>query len=452
MVVPPMPADFLWGAATASFQIEGATREDGRGESIWDRFCATPGKVKDGDTGDPACEHYHRYPQDVALMKELGLRAYRFSIAWPRILPEGTGRVEAKGLDFYDRLVDELLAAGIRPFATLYHWDLPQALQDQYGGWTGRETAEAFAAYVDVVSRRLGDRVKDWITLNEPWCAAWLGYGWGVHAPGLSDPTLAIDATHMLLRGHGLAVPVLRRNSPGARVGITLNLTPVHPATDSAEDQAAARLSDGLSNRLYLDPIFKGSYPSDLLESFGYAPDIQAGDMETIGVPLDFLGVNYYQRGVVAADPTGRNPLGKHVRVEGADRTAMDWEIYPEGLRELLVRVHRDYAPPVMYVTENGAAFDDVVAPDGAVHDERRRAYLEAHFAAAARAMTDGAPLEGYFVWSLMDNFEWAEGYSKRFGIICVDYETQQRIVKDSGRWYADLLHGVRAALPTSVR
>jgi beta-glucosidase len=442
-VVTRVPADFLWGGATASFQIEGATREDGRGASIWDRFCATLGKVKNGDTGDPACDHYHRYPHDVALMKSLGLRAYRFSIAWPRILPEGTGRVEEKGLDFYDRLVDELLAAGIRPFATLYHWDLPQTLQDRWGGWAGRDTAAAFVAYADVVSRRLGDRVKDWITLNEPWCAAWLGYGWGQHAPGLRDPQLAMTATHHLLLGHGDAVPLLRRNSPDARVGITLNLAPVHPATDSAADRATARLSDGLSNRLYLDPVFKGSYPTDVIDGLGVsAPSIQPGDLEAIRAPLDFLGINYYMRLVVQADPTGCSPRGESVRVEGAARTAMDWEIYPEGLHELLARVHRDYAPASMYVTENGAAFDDAVGPDGRVHDEQRRVYLEEHFAQAARAVAEGVPLQGYFVWSLLDNFEWAEGYNKRFGIVYVDYNTQERTVKDSGRWYADMLHG----------
>ncbi len=441
MTASSMPADFLWGAATASFQIEGATREDGRGESIWDRFCATPGKVKNGDTGELACDHYHRSAPDVALMKGLGLRAYRFSIAWPRILPEGIGRVEEKGLDFYDRLVDELLAAGIRPFATLYHWDLPQTLQERWGGWAGRDTADAFAAYADIVSQRLGDRVKDWITLNEPWCAAWLGYGWGVHAPGLHDPQVALTATHHLLLGHGYAVPLLRRNSPGARVGITLNLAPAHAATDSPEDQAATHLSDGLSNRLYLDPLFTGAYPGDVIDGLGLVgPSIQRGDMETIGAPLDFLGVNYYMRFVVQADPSGRNPRGESVHVEGAERTAMDWEIYPEGLYELLARVHRDYAPAVLYVTENGAAFDDTVTQDRHVHDERRRAYLEAHFAQAARAIAEGVPLQGYFVWSLMDNFEWAEGYEKRFGLIYVDYNTQERIVKDSGRWYADML------------
>ncbi len=439
MASPDLPADFLWGAATASFQIEGATHADGRGESIWDRFCAMLGKVKNGDTGEPACDHYHRYAQDVALIKRLNLRAYRFSIAWPRILPEGTGAVNAAGLDFYDRLVDELLGAGVRPFATLYHWDLPQILQDRWGGWTGRETAEAFAAYVDVVSQRLGDRVTDWITLNEPWCAAWLGYGWGVHAPGLRDPNAALQATHHLLLGHGHAVPIVRRNSTAARVGITLNLLPAHPATDSAEDRAAAGAADGFSNRQYLDPIYKGSYPSDLTAQFGAdAFPVQPGDMELIGAPLDFLGVNYYMRGVVKADPTGRNPAGEHVRVEGAERTAMDWEVYPDGLRELLERVHRDYAPAVLYVTENGAAYDDVVTPDGHVHDEGRRAYLESHLAACARARAAGVPLRGYFVWSLLDNFEWAEGYSKRFGIVYVDYAAQERIVKDSGTWYAE--------------
>ena len=431
----------LWGAATASFQIEGATRVDGRGESIWDRFCATPGKVKNGDSGDPACDHYHRYRNDVVLMQSLGLQAYRFSIAWPRILPAGTGVVNDKGLEFYERLVDALLEAGIRPFATLYHWDLPQVLQERWCGWAGRDTAEAFAAYVDVVTHRLGDRVKDWITLNEPRCSGWLSYEMGLHAPGYHDRDLALVATHNLLLGHGLAVPLVRRNSPDARVGITLDLSPVHPASDGAADRAAAWLADGDRNRLYLDPVFKGAYPSDVVQRYAGGRFLERPeDLRAMAAPLDFLGINYYNRLVVRADPTGAHPAGEVVSVDGAERTAMGWEVYPEGLYEILTRVQRDYAPPAVYVTESGAAFDDGLTPDGAVHDEPRRRYLEAHFAAARRAIADGVPLRGYFVWSLMDNFEWAEGYDKRFGIVYVDYATQERTVKDSGRWYADAI------------
>jgi beta-glucosidase len=436
-----IPEDFLWGAATAAYQIEGATSEDGRGESVWDRFAATPGNVVNGDTGALACDHYHRYGEDVELMARMGLQAYRFSIAWPRIIPAGTGLINSAGLDFYDRLVDRLLAAGIRPFATLYHWDLPQVLQDRHGGWVSRETVDAFAGYVDAVSRRLGDRVHDWITLNEPACQTWLGYAWGIHAPGEKDPAHALRAAHHLLLGHGRAVPILRRNSPGARVGITLNLYPIHPYSERAEDQAVAWLADGHQNRLFLDPLFRGTYPADLLERYGNGEiPIEPGDLRAISAPIDLLGINYYNRLVLRADRTGDNPAGTPVRLEGLGRTAMDWEIYPDGLYEILMRVHREYGPVDLYVTESGAAFDDVVSADGAVHDERRVTYLQAHFAQAARAVASGAPLRGYFVWSLLDNFEWAEGYGKRFGIVYVDFATQERILKDSGRWYADFM------------
>lgn len=439
MALSDIPAEFLWGTATASFQIEGATAEDGRGESIWDRFCATPGKITNGDSGEPACDHYHRYREDVALMKQIRLGAYRFSIAWPRILPEGTGGVNEKGLDFYDRLVDELLGAGIRPFVTLYHWDLPQVLQERWAGWAGRDTAEAFAQYADVVSRRLGDRVHDWITLNEPWVVAWIGHAWGRHAPGLREPALALQVAHHLLLGHGLAVPVLRRNSPDARVGITLNLAPIHSLTESDADRAAALAADAGANRLFLDPIFRGAYPRELLDQYPGWPATRAGDFDLITTPLDFLGINYYTRWIIQADPNGANPEGQMARLDGVERTAMDWEVYPEGLYELLLRVHNDYAPPALYITENGAAFDDVMAPDGTIHDTHRQRYLEAHFAQAGRAIDAGVPLKGYFVWSLLDNFEWAEGYTKRFGVVYVDYATQQRTIKDSGHWYAGL-------------
>jgi len=436
-----MPPDFLWGAATASYQIEGAPNEEGRGESIWDRFSATPGKVKNGDTGAVACDHYHRYIEDVALMARLGLHAYRFSIAWPRILPEGTGTPNQAGLDFYSHLVDELLAAGIQPFATLYHWDLPQILQDRHGGWLGRDTAEAFAAYAEVVVRTLGDRVKDWITLNEPLCSSWLGHGIGIHAPGFRDPALAMRAAHNLLLGHGFAAPILRDNCRGARVGISLNLNPTHPATESPADQAAARHADLLANRLFLDPLYRGAYPRELLEQFGeHAFGVVDGDMRIVSAPLDFLGINYYTRSFRRADPAGLDPTGEEARIEGVDRTEMDWEIYPDGLHEMLSRVHREYHPSALYVTESGAAFPDVLTESGAVHDERRRAYLESHFAAAQRLVAEGVPLRGYFVWSLLDNFEWAEGYGKRFGLVYVNYPSQRRVVKDSGRWYADFI------------
>lgn len=452
-----MNGPFIWGAATSAYQIEGAVREDGRGESIWDRFVAQPGHIKNGDTGDVACDHYHRYAEDIELMQRLGLQAYRFSIAWPRILPEGTGSVNQDGLDFYDRLVDELLTAGIRPFATLYHWDLPQTLQDRWGGWPGRDTAAAFAEYADVVSRRLGDRVKDWITINEPFVAAWLGYGWGIHAPGERDPRLALLTSHHLLLGHGLAVPILRGNSPGARVGITLNLAPIEPAGDSADDLEMANLVDASMNRWYLDPVFKGTYPERSLNHLGgEVPGVQPGDLATIHAPLDFLGVNYYMPFIIPAGQGGaidhpeeagqrfaQDVFGEMMRnqhPEDEHHTAMGWLVQPEGLYRLLMRLHQDYAPATIFITENGAAYTDTVDEDGAVHDPLRVNYLDGHIDAAQRAAHDGVPLHGYFVWSLLDNFEWTEGYESRFGIISVDYATEERTIKQSGDWYAALI------------
>ncbi len=434
------PDGFLWGAATAAYQIEGAWDEDGKGRSIWDTFSHTPGKVADGNTGDVACDHYHRWREDVALMRELGLRAYRFSVSWPRVLPEGTGRVHRAGLDFYSRLVDALLEAGIAPALTLYHWDLPQALQDR-GGWGVRETAEAFAAYADVVSEALADRVALWITHNEPSVVAMEGHVGGEHAPGLTDPTLGVQVAHHLLLSHGLAVPALRAN--GARdVGITLTIWPVAPASDAREDLAAAERAWLQEARWYLDPLYRATYPQELLATYerhGLAPRVEEGDLATIAAPIDFLGLNYYSRNVVRADPTEEPLRFSGVREEG-EYTETDWLVYPDGLFDLLTRVQREYAPPVVYVTENGAAFTDMVDPDGAVHDERRVVYLREHFRAAARAIEVGVPLHGYFVWSLMDNFEWAEGYSKRFGIVRVDYDTQRRTIKDSGRFYRDVI------------
>jgi beta-glucosidase len=446
------PADFVWGTATSSYQIEGAVDEDGRSESIWDRFCATPGKVRNGESGAIACDHYHRYVEDVALMRDLGLNAYRFSIAWPRVIPDGYGPVNERGLDFYDRLVDELLRSGIEPFVTLYHWDLPQVQEDR-GGWLSRDTVDAFAAYTEAVARRLGDRVRHWITHNEPWCTSWLGYGGGHHAPGRNGgERAALVAAHHLLLSHGKAVEVIRSNTSNSQVGITLNLTPFYPATSTDEDMAAASYSDGVSNRWFLDPVFRASYPADMLEIFqGFEPSIQVGDMETIAQPLDFLGVNYYSRGVVRADPTGRRKAVQ-VRPEGSKYTDTDWEVYPEGLYDLIRRVHADYAPRQIYITENGAAYPDVRTHDGAVRDPERQQYIEQHIAQLRRIIDAGVPLAGYFIWSLLDNFEWGHGYWKRFGIVHVDYPTQERTPKMSYYWYQSFIAEQMAAKTTPLR
>jgi beta-glucosidase len=455
------PSDFLWGAATAAYQIEGATREDGRGLSIWDRFSSIPGNTHDGDTGDVAADHYHRMEQDVDLMANLGLNAYRFSIAWPRILPQGGGSVNVRGLDFYDRLVDVLLARGITPVATLYHWDLPAALQDR-GGWVDRDTALAFAGYAEVVARRLGDRVTRWTTLNEPWCCAYLGYGVGAHAPGMRSMRAAFAAAHHLLLAHGLAVPLLRELArPDAQIGITLNLTPVYAADLRPATLHAVNQVDRFHNRWFLDPIFRGRYPSGLFEGFGEAsPQIEVGDLASIAAPIDFLGVNYYSRLLIRASETPK----RHARsgpysdgqivgpVPGSAYTDMGWEIYPEGLADVLLRVHKEYAPPAILVTENGAAFRDAWDGGERVGDTRRVEYLRGHLQALAVALMLGIPVEGYFAWSLIDNFEWAEGYARRFGIVYVDYPTQRRIVKDSGRWYAELIAAHRAHAKTDAR
>jgi len=437
-----LPADFVWGAATASFQIEGAVSEDGRGESVWDRFCATPGKVRNGDTGAVACDFYHRYRQDIALMRELGLDAFRFSIAWPRVVPTGTGAVNEKGLDFYDRLVDELLGSGITPYVTLFHWDTPQPVEDA-GGWPARGTVDAFAAYVEAVAGRLGDRVKHWITHNEPWVVSWVGHGWGHHAPGRTSDADALATAHHLLLSHGRAVEILRAGSPGSQVGITLNLDHVYAVGDDDEDGAAASWVDGFHNRWFLDPIFRGAYPEDMLEAWrDILPEIHDGDLETIAQPIDFLGVNNYTSPLVAADTDGGR--SRIVQRADVDRTDMGWEVVPEGLRDLLLRLQRDYAPKAIYVTENGAAFADVRSHDGSVGDAERQAYLEAYIGAAAEAVAAGVPLRGYFAWSLLDNFEWAWGYWKRFGLVYIDYATLERVPKGSFYWYRDLIAAQR--------
>ncbi|MGW8484833.1 GH1 family beta-glucosidase [Streptomyces sp. NPDC055886] len=446
-----LPADFTWGVATAAYQIEGAVAEDGRSPSIWDTFSHTPGKVDGGDTGDIACDHYHRVPEDIGLIKQLGADAYRFSVAWPRVVPGGDGPVNKAGLDFYDRLVDGLLEAGVTPFATLYHWDLPQVLQDR-GGWTVRETSEHFAAYASHVVERLGDRVKDWATLNEPLCSAWIGHLEGRMAPGLTDLTAAVRASYHLHLGHGLAVQAIRAASSDARVGIVNNLSPIEPASASEADLAAARRADGHINRWWLDPILGRGYPQDMVEEYGVDLPVQPGDLETIAAPLDWLGLNYYFRQIVTADPDGTAPHARQVSVPGARLTHMDWEVHAEGLEQLLLRLTEEYGVQRIYVTENGSAYEDVVAADGSVHDPERVRYLEEHLAACARAVGKGAPLAGYFAWSLLDNFEWAYGYDKRFGLVHVDYATQRRTVKSSGLRYAELVreHAARSARPAA--
>ncbi|HET6504403.1 MAG TPA: GH1 family beta-glucosidase [Amycolatopsis sp.] len=437
--------DFHWGVATSAYQIEGAVAEDGRSPSIWDTFCQVPGAVDGGDTGERACDHYHRWPEDVALMRTLGVSTYRFSIAWPRIVPGGTGAVNPAGLDFYDRLVDGLLDAGIRPNVTLYHWDLPQALQDR-GGWPVRDTAEAFADYAAVVAARLGDRVTDWATLNEPLCSAWIGHLDGKMAPGLTDLTAAVRASFHLHLGHGLAAKAIRAASPGAvRLGITNNLSTCEPASPSDADKAAAHRADGHINRWWLDPIMGRGYPQDMLDVYGVELPERDHDLETIAQPLDWLGVNYYFRQIIADDPGGVVPFTRQVPGPGP-RTFMDWEVHAAGLEELLLRVTREYGVRELMVTENGSAYRDEVGPDGQVHDPERTAYLDQHLAACARAASAGAPLTGYFAWSLLDNFEWAYGYDKRFGLVHVDYATQRRTIKDSGRHYAEVIRAHRAA------
>ena len=437
------PRDFVWGTATASYQIEGAANEDGRGESVWDRFCATPGKVRNADNGAIACDFYHRYRDDIALMRELGIDSFRFSVAWPRVLPEGRGRVNAKGLDFYDRLVDELLGNGIDPYVTLFHWDTPQLLEDE-GGWPSRPIVDAFEEYVEAVAARLGDRVGHWITHNEPWVVAWVGHGWGHHAPGRTSDAEALATAHHLLLSHGRAVEILRRLSPQSEVGITLNLDHPYPASDDPEDLAAARWLDGLHNRWFLDPIFRGEYPADMLEAWREnLPAIEDGDLETIAAPIDFLGVNNYTSPLVGADENGGRSRILH-RAD-VDRTDMGWEVVPDGLHDLLVRLDRDYGPRGIYVTENGAAFADVRGHDGSVRDPERQSYLSDYIDAAGRAIADGVPLRGYFAWSLLDNFEWAWGYWKRFGLIYVDYATLERIPKGSFYWYRDFIASTRS-------
>jgi beta-glucosidase len=442
--VPRFPPGFRFGAATAAFQIEGAAQEDGRADSIWDTFCRIPGAIANGDTGDVACDHYHRWREDVDLMAGLGLETYRFSISWPRVQPAGSGRLNHKGVRFYRRLAVALRERGIEPLVTLYHWDLPQALQDA-GGWATRDTAQRFAEYAELMAAELGDVVGDWITHNEPFVATFPGHVLGTKAPGIRDWPTALRVAHHLLLSHGLALDALRARS-GARAGITLNLGPVHGAGPGDAD--AARIMDGQLNRWFLDPVLRGAYPTDMLELYeervGPLDAVEEGDLAVIGRPIDFLGVNYYFPPRMRADPQ-QTPLGV-ARVPGpGPHTSMGWEVAPEGLHELLVRLRADYGDVPIWITENGAAFEDAAPRDGALADPDRRAYLESHLDAVARAIADGVDVRRYYVWSLLDNFEWEHGYAMRFGIVHVDYATLRRTLKGSGAWYRDLVARTRA-------
>ena len=433
------PEDFVWGVATSAFQIEGAAQADGKGLSIWDSFCQRAGVIADGSNGDVACDHYQRWESDLDLIAGLGVDAYRFSVSWPRVRPGGAGHWNPKGLDFYERLVDGMLQRGLKPHLTLNHWDLPEELQAN-GGWAHRDTVHRFVEYAEGIAARMGDRLAAITTHNEPWVMAMLGYESGIFAPGIKDRAQATQASHHLLLSHGLALQALRASGCHSPLGIVLKLAPVQPATDSAEDVAPARLEDGRLLRGYVDPLFGKGYPQDVLEFLGAdAPRIHSGDMEAIAAPLDYLGVNYYSRSVASA----AGPWD--VKQGGREITEMGWEVYPEGLTELLLRLHRDYPLPPVYITENGGAFPDHLT-DGVVHDADRTRYLAQHIAAVGAALAQGVPMAGYMVWSLLDNFEWASGYVKRFGIVHVDYDTQRRTLKDSAHWYRGFLKRQRVS------
>jgi beta-glucosidase len=435
MTTHSFPDGFVWGSATAAYQVEGAVAEDGRGESIWDRFSHTPGKVAGGDTGDRACDHYHRWREDIALMRSLALGAHRFSIAWPRVVPDGDGAINPAGLDFYDRLVDELLDAGITPYATLYHWDLPQALEDR-NGWRSRATVDAFARYVDVVVGRLGDRVANWWTINEPWVVAVVGNEEGRHAPGRRSAQEARDVAHHVLVAHARAVEVIRGHGAG-RVGIVLNQAPQLPRSSHPADVELARLEDGKLNRWFMDPLAGRGYPEDAVRAIGWDGSvIESGDLEAIARSIDMLGINYYTVERRAADDVADADRPEPLDEAADEWTETGWEVHPAGIAEVVTRAHREYGHQSLYITENGAAYT-VPPRDGRIPDEIRRSYLERHLTALHDAMAGGVPVHGYFVWSLLDNFEWEKGYAKRFGIVHVDYDTQERIVKDSGRWFA---------------
>jgi beta-glucosidase len=447
---PEFPAGFRWGAATAAFQVEGALDADGRTPSVWDTFTAVPGRVDNGDRADLAVDHYRRYRDDVALMAQLGLNTYRFSVSWPRVQPDGRGAANVKGLDFYSRLVDELLANGIEPMLTLYHWDHPQVLQDA-GGWANRDMTERFADYAALVAARLGDRVPLWVTLNEPWCTAFLGHASGIHAPGVADDATTLTVAHHLNLAHGLGVQALRAALPGtAQVSIALNPAPVRTPVDTQENQDAVRRADALRNRIFLDPLLRGQYPADLIADTAHITDwgfVRDGDLATATAPIDVLGVNYYTPLYVAAGPGPADPYNRWVGSDGLVHIApadgpstIHGVVDAAALRELLNRIRHDYGPVPIVIAENGVASPDTVGPDGRVDDAGRVAYLHAHLAALHDAITDGVDVRGYVMWSLIDNFEWVYGYSQRFGLIHVDRDTQRRTVKDSGHWFRQVI------------
>ncbi|MFO1371993.1 MAG: GH1 family beta-glucosidase [Candidatus Competibacteraceae bacterium] len=440
------PADFLWGAATSAYQIEGSPLADGAGPSIWHEFAHTPGRTHNGDTGDIACDHYHRYRDDIGLMRDLGLNAYRFSVSWSRVLPDGRGQINPRGLGFYERLVDTLLEHGIQPMLTLYHWDLPAVL-DRRGGWLNPDSAAWFSEYTQVLFRALDDRVKFWVTLNEPWVVVDGGYLHGILAPGQRNPFTAPVAAHNLLRAHAAAVQAYRA-AGRHEIGLVVNLEPKYPATETVEDLSATMRADAYCNRYYLDPVFLGHYPPELPEIFGTAwPSFPETDLDFIRQPLDFLGINYYSR-QVAKHELSVWPLGvARIRQERQAHTTMNWEVYPQGLTDILEWVASRYGPLPLYVTENGAAFYDPPQAHETVADPLRQRYLRDHLLAVLAAMQNGVELRGYFAWSLLDNFEWAHGYSQRFGLVHVDYATQQRTPKASARFYTDVIHSNGAAL-----
>ena len=441
------PDGFQWGTSTSSYQIEGAVREGGRSESKWDVFVRQPGKIVNGDTGDVACDHYHLWKSDIALMKELGFKAYRFSLAWPRILPGGRGKVNQAGVDFYNRIIDELLEAGITPLTTLYHWDLPVSLGLD---WLDRPIVEPFVDYAGVATRAFGDRVKNWVTINEPWCESHLSYSIGLHAPGLRDQSKALVAAHHLLLAHGKAIPEIRLNCPDAQVGIALNLSPHYPETPTDANLDAVRHQDGMLNRWFLDPLYGRHYPADMLSDFvrmgslkSEEPEfIKDGDFELMAEKTDFLSINYYSRTVLRAlEGQKADPSKSMALPSPADnQTEMGWEIYPDGLFEIVSRVYKEYSPARIIIAENGASYSDGPDALGKIHDDKRISYLEAHIGAIARAIKAGVPMAGYYTWSFMDNFEWSRGYSQRFGLVYVDYETQKRYPKDSAYWYGNVI------------
>lgn len=450
MPYPQFPKDFTFGAATAAFQIEGASWEGGKGPSIWDKFSHTKGKIRFGQTADVACDHYHRYPEDVAIMKDLGLSAYRFSIAWPRIYPEGEGLLNQSGLDFYKRLADELLAHGITPFATLFHWDLPLALQNRYRGFQNRRVAELFADYTETVVKALGDRIKHWITINEPFEFSCFGHFLGAHAPGGKNLLAYFRVMHNILLAHGLALERIKAVDPASKAGIVVSITPVYPQTNSEKDRQAALIANQFMNHITLAPLYKGAYPEPFWRKVRLIrPTVASGDMEIISRPTDFIGINNYQREFASfkwyvpflqMDISGKDIAETQFVKDGVQHTSMGWEVYPNALYEALMILKNEYGNPPVYITENGAAYDDIVAPDGTVDDPLRVEYLASYLSKAQQAVDEGADLRGYFVWSLIDNFEWAVGFTKRFGIVHVDHQTQKRTIKKSGYWYRDMI------------